>query len=124
MTLSWPAVAVVALRLLGGCATAPPAPPTIDVTGIWRGTAVFPGTGTWDTVWRLQQRESTVTGESNTPGFPPGTIKGMVAGNALTLEFPGTLTRVELVVTGDEMTGTGYGRIGLRGTWTLRRQPR
>jgi hypothetical protein len=113
---------VVLIALIGGCATAPPAPPTVNVTGIWRGTAAFVGAGAWDTEWRLEQRERTVTGESNTPGVGPRTIKGVVAGNVLTVEFLDS-TKVQLVVSADEMTGTGTGRVGLRGTWTLRRQP-
>jgi hypothetical protein len=122
MTPSSPVIAaIVVLILLGGCATAPPAPPAVDVSGTWRGRSVFVS-GAWECEWRLEQRGTAVTGDVTRAANPPTRLTGTVEGNTLNVKYEGEPTSVELIVTGDEMKGDGYGRAGLRGMWTLRRQ--
>jgi len=55
---------LIGLLLLAsvGCATAPPAPPTVDVTGNWVGTWAVVGATGGDLYFSLQQNGAQVTG--------------------------------------------------------------
>jgi len=99
---------VVAVALASaGCATAPMAPSSVNVTGKWQGTWAFEqvSLGGGQIVMDLQQTGAQVTGNVTVSGPAvnrPTTIQAVVTGNDLKLEgrIPGTLT-----VSGDKMTG-------------------
>jgi len=116
-------LAVVAILLSAGCASAPPsAPPSVNVTGKWQGTWAFEAIalGSGQVVMDLKQVGAEVTGSLLVTGpslNKPTTIQATVSGNQLSLKgrVPGTLT-----VTGDKMSGDVYGVV--EANVTLQRQ--
>jgi len=108
---------LLSLATGGGCATAPAAPPTVDLTGIWEGTWVQAGfTPNHGTVYlKLFQSGSEVTGEVQmtgpstiAPTFRGVPVTGTVSGDGFRLQ-----TRVglsgELSMAEEQMVG--YARV-------------
>ena len=113
------------LIAVGGCAgaSAPTAPPSVNVTGKWAGTWSFrnPSLGGGQITMDLKQDGATVTGPMSVSGptsSEPTNFKGTVSGNSVVLDAAhgsGTLT-----VNGDDMTGMVYGI--MPATVSLKRQ--
>ena len=115
--------AVLLFVMTTGCATSPPRPPSVDVSGTWQGTVLFQGGGDRSVEMTLRQDGAKVAGYYSQSGSGSGQIEGGVNGNVFSYTRPGySLASGDLVVDGDEMTGIGFGTIGLRGTYHLRRQ--
>ena len=119
----WLLVGLVAL-VIAACATAPAAPPSVDVTGRWAGTWIFEdrSLGNGQISMTLKQTGAAYSGDMVVTGTPvelTGPTQGTVSGNELRIGVPyglnGTLT-----VKGDEMAGVISGANA--GNVTLRRQ--
>ncbi|HEV2057478.1 MAG TPA: hypothetical protein VGV06_20265 [Methylomirabilota bacterium] len=97
------------LVLMSGCASAPPAAPTVNVTGTW--------VGTWESTNRplggqvqmvLEQKDADVTGRINlvTPARNViGPVGGSVSGDEYRLTVPSGMISGYLTVKDDAMTG-------------------
>jgi hypothetical protein len=93
-----------------GCATAPPAPPTVDVTGVWAGTWV-----TQNQKWSgrvemtLEQKGAEVTGSLVMTGtarnYSGPIVRGSVSGTEYRLLLTTGQLSGYLTVSGDDMTG-------------------
>jgi len=112
---------LVVLMVLGtGCASMQQAsePPTVDVTGIWRGT--FSAAQTWSVMATLKQTGAKLEGEYTVFGYAAanGPVTGWVSGNyvsfATAAGYGGDFT-----ARGDEMVGKNQFGAALR----LHRQP-
>ena len=129
-SLNWRGfVWMVAVGLLfTGCATAgtgDTAAPTVDVSGTWNGSFVGVGsTGSSFTfVAVLEQKGNAVTGTISGGGAATeGAIRGTVSGNKFSWQRVIGAASGDLVVSGNEMNGTGTsGGSGYPGRLTLRR---
>ena len=104
------------------CATVPPTPPSVNVTGNWVGTWwTYDGAGGSGTVnGNFQQDGATLLGnfEVTGPVVNRTLVSGTVVGNEVRLSAPSPGT---LVVAGNEMSGVVYGLSPTK--VTLRRQP-
>ena len=111
-------VVIAALLVIVGCAAASKRQATtpIDVTGVWTGVTVAPN-GTYPISLTLRQVGETVTGTMTVGGSAPwnGPIEGTVSGIDFTYRIRSGAGG-DVVVNGDEMTGTGRsgGRLALR----------
>ena len=99
------AVAVVAVS---GCATAPPAPPSVNVSGNWVGTWQYDNVqmGSGDLRGSFQQNGAQLSGNFNVTGpviNRVAIVSGAVSGNDILLSEPSS---GRLTVNGDVMTGT------------------
>lgn len=115
-------VAAVAVLVCAGCASAPVAPPSVNVTGRWQGTWQFEqvAMGGGQIVMNLNQAGAEVTGNVVVTGPSvnrPTTIQAVVSGDQMRLQgrIPGVLT-----VNGDQMSGVVFGV--LEANLTLQRQ--
>ena len=104
-------VAIALLLMVAGCASAPMAPPAVNVTGKWLGTWMFDpvSLGGGQVVMDLTQVGASVTGNLLVTGPSinrPTTIQAVVSGNQLILRGRIAAT---LTVTGDQMSGTADG---------------
>ncbi len=98
---------------------------TVDVTGVWKGTA-HPTVGVGGNMeMSLKQRGPKVTGEYRLR-IGTGPIEGTVSGDVFTFSHANGLIRGEATVDGDEMSGKGVARGFSNGDFKLRlqRQPR
>lgn len=98
----------IGLAVMGsaGCASAPSAPPTVDVTGNWQGTWSS-AHGAGPITMSLKQTGSQYSGDLTMSGeLVPrsGATQGVVSGNEMRLVEPSDLGGY-LTVQGDEMTG-------------------
>jgi hypothetical protein len=96
---------------------------TVDVTGLWRGSA-FPQRGVQAEVeMTLSQNGPKVTGEGRFRATKVK-IEGTIRGDVLSFSEPGGRLRADATVTGDEMSGPGWSRM-TNGDFTLKlsRQP-
>jgi hypothetical protein len=101
------------ILLGGGCATAAnptSVAPSMDVTGIWIGSAVVSGTR-YPMSLRLQQVGAKVTGTENVAGDPgsaafSGPVEVVVSGNQFSFRTAAGAGG-DVVVNGDDMTGFG-----------------
>ena len=111
--------------VVGGCAgaSAPEAPPSVNVTGKWAGTWSFrnPSMGGGQVSMDLKQDGAKVTGPMSVSGptsSEPTNFSGTLSGNTIVLDAAhGSGT---LAVKGDEMTGMVYGI--MPATVSLKRQ--
>jgi len=99
------AVAVVAVS---GCATAPTAPPSVNVSGNWVGTWQYDNVqmGSGDLRGSFQQNGAQLSGNFNVTGpviNRVAIVSGAVSGNDILLSAPSS---GRLTVNGDVMTGT------------------
>ena len=94
-----------------GCATAPPAPPTVDVTGVWTGTWIGSGAPKWagNVTMTLEQKGAEVTGSlvMATPArnMTGPIMRGSVTGNEYRLQTVTGQLSGYLTVNGDDMSG-------------------
>ncbi len=91
-----------------GCASvsAPGAPPSVDVTGVWIAMwdkAPWSGPGTL----RLEQTGATVVGHVETALIPRRALHGTITGDHFSYHVSGMTASGELTVKGDEMQGYG-----------------
>jgi len=97
-----------ALIVGSGCATAPAAPPSVNVTGNWSGTwayeNVINGSGT--IIGSFKQDGAKLAGNFEVTGpvinRAANNVVGVVSGNEIRLELPSSGT---LTVNGNEITG-------------------
>jgi hypothetical protein len=93
-----------------GCASAPSAPPTVDVTGVWVGTWVTKNQ-TWNgpVKMTLVQKGADVTGDlvmrAGFGDLSGPVIRGFVSGNEYRLFLTTGRLSGYLTVSGDDMTG-------------------
>jgi len=102
--------ATVMLMAAACATTAPPAPPSVDVSGNWAGDwQAFAGAGGSGKMWgTFRQEVSTVRGDFTivTTRENRTFVSGSISGNVITLEAP---NGGRLVVDGDEITGVVNG---------------
>src|SRR5262245_31144154 len=96
---------------IAACATTPSAPPTVDVTGVWRGTWAGRGrAGSGNFNLTLAQKGSEVTGTIETTGTARGIngpiVQGSVSKNVYHLVTTTGQVSGDLTVNGDSMSGT------------------
>ena len=110
MNVSTWTVAVASLVLFG-CATAPPTrPPSVNVTGQWRGNFVA-AWGTIGAVMTLAQTDANVAGDLVVQGSSAafsgqsGPIRGSVNGDVFSFVTVNGSGGADLTVKGNEMTG-------------------
>jgi len=100
------------MMAVAACATAPTAPPSVDVTGNWAGTWSFENQmlGGGSMTGTFQQNGSKLSGRFEVQGpnviNHVSQISGYVSGNEIKLTEPAT---GYLTVTGDQMSGTVNG---------------
>jgi len=108
----------VLIAMSTGCASMQQEPPTVDVTGVWRGT--FSAAATWSVMATLKQTGAKLEGDYTIFGYAAGTgpITGSVSGDyvsfATAAGYGGNFT-----ARGDEMVGKNQFGAALR----LYRQP-
>ena len=122
---------VLLLVLVVACAaqqTTPPSQsPTVDVTGSWQGSRTVAQAGTTAFSLTLQQTGEKVTGTAAWPrsvsglGGTGGPLTGSVSGNTFSFTIPSENFRGEVVVTGNEMSGTLDGPFSYRITASRQR---
>ena len=96
---------------------------TVDVTGAWTGSYDVGGNA-GPIKFNLKQSGSRVTGDMNISGTnrqSGGPVEGMLNGDVLSLRNIATSATFDVIVKGDEMTGSISGRYG-RGVFTVRRE--
>jgi len=105
---------------------------TVDVTGVWRGTASGSSGSTNQIVLTLQQNGPKVTGRLDLSGTGAGVaipVEGIVNGDLFRFQDKRGSITAELQVSGDEMTGSGTrsspAAVGFGGSmkFELHRQP-
>jgi hypothetical protein len=89
---------------------------TVDVTGAWTGS-YDAGGNSWPLTLNLKQNGPRVTGYMK----PGGAVEGMLNGDVLSLRNIATGGTFDVIVKGEEMSGSFYGRYG-RGVFTARRE--
>jgi uncharacterized protein (DUF2147 family) len=97
---------------VGACASASMAPPTVDVTGKWKGTWTFENAavGGGDVLMDLKQTGPDASGNLTVTGptsSKPAYMEGTVSGSTLILK--GIYLSGTLAVNGDEMKGVVNG---------------
>jgi len=105
-------LAGVLALVVAGCASASMAPPTVDVSGKWRGTWAFENAavGGGDVQMDLKQVGPDASGNLTVSGptsSRPTYVEGTVSGSSLILK--GTYLSGTLAVNGDEMKGVVSG---------------
>ena len=99
---------------------------TVDVTGVWRGSAGRGGSayGGGSVQLTLQQSGAKVTGNFRGAEGGDVPIDGIVNGDKLTLTSSKSTRpfKADLRVNGDEMIGSGATTVGIT-SWNLRREP-
>jgi len=98
---------VSVMIVASGCATAPAAPPSVNVTGNWVGKWQYqnPSNGSGDVRGTFQQDGAKLTGNFNVTGpvvNNVANITGLVSGNEIQLQMPSS---GRLTVNGNEITG-------------------
>ena len=98
---------VSVMIVASGCATAPAAPPSVNVTGNWVGKWQYqtPSNGSGDVRGTFQQDGAKLIGNFNVTGpvvNNVANITGLVSGNEIQLQMPSS---GHLTVNGNEITG-------------------
>jgi len=98
---------VSVMIVASGCATAPAAPPSVNVTGNWVGKWQYQNqsNGSGDVRGAFQQDGAKLTGNFNVTGpvvNNVANITGLVSGNEIQLRMPSS---GRLTVNGNEITG-------------------
>ncbi|HKW92537.1 MAG TPA: hypothetical protein VJX92_11595 [Methylomirabilota bacterium] len=112
------------LFVVSACATAPSAPPSVNVTGNWAGTWSYenPTNGSGELRGAFQQDGAKVSGRFNITGPVQNRVAnnlvGLVSGNEIQLQLPSS---GRLTVNGDVITGYVNGLNTAK--LTLRKQP-
>jgi len=102
---------MASIVLMCSCEDDDPAPPSVDVTGTWRGSA--------GETLVLQQDSASLSGSSG-----GNTVSGSVEGNAVNLNVTiadGGSTRISATVDGNSMTGTKTDATGTTVSWSATR---
>jgi hypothetical protein len=103
----------------GGSSSGGGTPPTIDATGMWRGTVIETAFGTSTATLILVQSGASVTGTYSTSLNSTGSVSGSVSGNVLSCSITPTGCTGTMAGTGTVTTNsTGKQQMAFSGSGT------